>query len=74
MLTPIRGILHATVRCMELSLVLTGEPESEGSPISRQLWDDALELAFLSLHNPFVRHLADGTLPRCGVSTACNLH
>lgn len=65
-------IYRGVARCMEPAFALTGEPESEGSPISRQLWDDALQLAFLSLHNPFVRHLADGTLSRCVASTACH--
>ena len=40
----------------------------EGSGISRRLWEDSLDDVYESLHHPFVRALAAGTLPKCAVA------
>lgn len=43
-----------------MNAAVLGEPVA---PVARELWDENQDLAFASLHNPFVRALADGSLP-----------
>jgi hypothetical protein len=57
--------LQKVVKSIVTSQKMAGGPSTSG--VSKELWHDSLNLAFQSLHSPFVNSLAHGTLRRCVV-------